>query len=62
MDKNRNFGGRPPKGDRTQAARLYLRADDDEKARYDEAAVKAGLSLSEWIRDRLNRAARRELK
>jgi len=54
--------GRPPKGERAQAARLYLRADETEKRSYEKAAEIAGLELSEWVRARLNSAARREIK
>ena len=54
--------GRPPKGERTQAARIHLRAEEDEKDRYEKAAQAADMELSEWIRQRLNNAAKRELK
>jgi uncharacterized protein (DUF1778 family) len=54
--------GRPPKGDKSQEARLYVRAIDFEKDLLEDAAKAAGLSLSEWVRDRLLRAAKRELK
>lgn len=45
-----------------QNVRLYVRAIDAEKELLEEAAEAAGLSLSEWIRDRLIRAAKREMK
>ncbi|MGC1275997.1 MAG: hypothetical protein WBC44_20010 [Planctomycetaceae bacterium] len=60
MDANRP-PGRPPKGESPQTARIHLRAEPGEKARYERAAEKAGLALAEWIKERLNRAARREI-
>jgi uncharacterized protein (DUF1778 family) len=54
--------GRPPRGVQAQGARIYLRAADDEKAEFEQAAAMAGLSLSDWIRDRLKAAAKRELR
>lgn len=61
MGKDAKPPGRPPKGDEAQSARLYLRAVDDEKDLFESAAKAADLSLSEWIRDRLVKAAKREL-
>lgn len=61
MDDKRT-PGRPPVGDKTQNTRLYVRAIDDEKVLLEEAARLAGMSLSDWIRDRLVKAASRELK
>lgn len=37
--------------------RIYLRATDEEKARWQQAADRERLSLSEWIRATLNKAA-----
>lgn len=54
--------GRPPIGEASQSARLYLRSVDSEKELFETAAEAAGLTLSEWIRDRLVKAANRELK
>lgn len=54
-------GARPPKGERAQAARIYLRADETEKRSYEKAAEIDGLDLSEWVRARLNAAASREI-
>jgi len=55
--------GRPPKPkDEIAAERIELRAVPVEKAQWDAAAERAVKSLSAWIRDRLNRAAKRELK
>jgi hypothetical protein len=59
MEKKR---GRPPKGDKTQESRIYLRAIDAEKAMMESAAHRAGLTLSDWIRDRLAKAAHREMR
>lgn len=53
--------GRPPKGEEAQTARIYMRAAPAEKSRYELAAEKAGLSLTEWIKDRLDRAVKREI-
>jgi uncharacterized protein (DUF1778 family) len=54
--------GRPPIGENTQTARVYVRAEDSDKVLFEDAAEAAGISLSEWIRDRLVKAAKRELK
>jgi uncharacterized protein (DUF1778 family) len=53
--------GRPPKGDGTQTERIGIRTEPDEKHRFERAARKAGVSLTEWMKDRLSRAAKREL-
>jgi predicted HicB family RNase H-like nuclease len=60
-----NFGmakaGRPPRDPKSGAAKIVpIRLTDLEKANYQRAANKAGLSLSEWVRDRLGKAAKRE--
>jgi hypothetical protein len=62
MGKDARQPGRPPIGDEPQAARLYLRAEDADKALFSAAAEAADMKLSEWIRDRLVRAAKAELK
>jgi len=62
MEKAVRKPGRPPKGDVTQAARLYLRSEEKEKALFEQAAKAAGLSLSDWIRERLTAVAERELR
>lgn len=41
---------------------LTVRASDAEREAYKEAAEHAAMPLSEWVRDRLNRAAKRESK
>jgi len=53
--------GRPPKGDELRSSRLSVRAEPSDKVRYESAADKAGLTLSDWIKSRLDRAAKREL-
>jgi hypothetical protein len=53
--------GRPrldPEG--PPAKYLTVRASDAEREAYKEAAERAGAPLSEWVRDRLNKAAKRE--
>lgn len=62
MTEKRPSPGRPPLGTKPQDARLYLRTIQDEKSLFEKAAKSAGLSLSDWIKDRLTQAARRELK
>lgn len=59
--KKKHPGGRPPKGDESQTERIHLRAQPAEKDRYQAAAGLAKVSLADWIKDRLNRAAKREL-
>jgi hypothetical protein len=60
MDAKRPLG-RPPKGDTLRTDRINLRAEPGDKARYEKAASKADLSLTDWIKNRLDRAAKREL-
>jgi uncharacterized protein (DUF1778 family) len=45
----------------TKTERLDLRLTGEEKDLYQQAADQDGRPLSNWIRDRLNRAARAEL-
>jgi hypothetical protein len=53
--------GRPPRDAKFGAAKIVpIRLTDAEKALYQRAASKAGLTLSEWVRDQLNKAAQRE--
>jgi hypothetical protein len=55
--------GRPtidPKG-RPQGKVCQIRLSDAERADYGQAAQKADLGLSAWMRDRLSKAAKREL-
>lgn len=61
MDEQRG-PGRPPVAGKAQDARIQLRTLGDEKAQYERAAGAADMTLSDWMRDRLNRAAKRELR
>lgn len=55
--------GRPARDPEGIASKLFpIRLTDTEKSEYERAAVRAGVSVSEWIRERLNRAAKREAK
>jgi uncharacterized protein (DUF1778 family) len=45
----------------SKTIRLDMRVSPEEKELYQRAAEKDGRSLSNWIRDRLNRAAKEEL-
>lgn len=54
--------GRPPKGDRTQNQRIYVRAIENDKLLFEKAAKLAKMTLSEWVRDRLFQAARQEVR
>jgi len=52
--------GRPPIPEEERASeRLVARVRPDELASYQAASERAGLSLSEWVREVLGRAARR---
>jgi hypothetical protein len=54
--------GRPAKTPaERKGERVEVRADSLEKRQFEKAAAKAGIKLSDWIRTRLNAAARREL-
>jgi hypothetical protein len=55
--------GRPeiPAEDR-KAMQVACRVDADERAQLDQAADKAGIRLSDWMRERLLSAAKRELR
>jgi uncharacterized protein (DUF1778 family) len=52
--------GRPPKDGVAKGERVELRADADEVAAWDRAAERADMSRSDWVRARLNAAAKRE--
>jgi uncharacterized protein (DUF1778 family) len=55
--------GRPPKDpDKKKGLRLDMRLDEYEKEGFRMAAEMAGLELSGWIRERLRRAAKKELE
>ena len=52
--------GRPPKAPAEAKSQVYqLRLTADERELWESAAERAGKTLSEWIRERLNRAAKR---
>jgi hypothetical protein len=55
--------GRPPKGSgMTKSESVLIRMESREKAAFTEAAEIAGVPLSVWIRERLRRVARDELR
>lgn len=49
--RKRNRAGRPPRAGKTAAEIVKLRATDDERARWQQAAQRQGLSLSQWLRE-----------
>ena len=54
--------GRPPKeADQLRSESLLVRLEAGEKETFRSAADKAGVSLSDWVRERLKRIATREL-
>jgi predicted HicB family RNase H-like nuclease len=54
--------GRPPKeADQLRSESLLVRLETNEKEIFRDAAEKAGVSLSDWVRERLKRIAVREL-
>lgn len=54
--------GRPPKPpEERKGILIAFRTEESEKADYERAAQAAGVGLSDWIRERLKRAIRREL-
>ncbi len=60
MDTKR---GRPPKTEEERAAeRLEIRIATADKVSWQEAADRAGMKLSAWIKDRLEKAAKREIR
>lgn len=63
MDTNKKRRGRPPKGSAdVKSETVLLRLDPGEKRGFSEAARIAGLPLSAWIRERLRKAAKGELR
>ena len=55
--------GRPPvPGGEAKADYLEVRLDSAEKEAFKSAAETAGLALSAWVRERLRRAAKKELE
>jgi predicted HicB family RNase H-like nuclease len=51
---------KPP--DEVASKRIDLRATPAELAEYERAAERTGQTLSAWIKERLNRSAKRESK
>src|SRR5438876_988312 len=63
MKAKPNKGGRPPLAPgEAKGHRLQIRVTDAELGECQQAAKSAGLSLSEWVRDRVSRAANREAR
>jgi hypothetical protein len=63
MAAAKNKGGRPPLPEgKAKGHMLQVRLSDAERITYQKAAERCGQSLSEWIRERLERAAKREAK
>lgn len=62
MEKQRGRGRPPKPPEDSKADVLHLRVGQDERTAYQETADRSGLPLSEWVRDRLNRAVKREAK
>ena len=59
----RKSPGRPPKQEAERLAeRIDIRITSAEKADFETASELAELSLSEWMRARLQTAARREIR
>jgi hypothetical protein len=55
--------GRPPRDPKAGAAKIFpVLLTDSEKDDYARAAKRAGMSISEWLRDRLAKAVKRESK
>ena len=55
--------GRPTRDPSGAASKHFImRLTDAEREHYAQAAERAGVSLSEWMRDRLSKAAKRESK
>jgi hypothetical protein len=55
--------GRPPISASGAMGRVFqIRLTDEERAEYQRAAGKMGMKLSEWVRDRLGRAAKRDTR
>ena len=55
--------GRPTRDPLGNASKLtQIRLTDAERANYERAAKQADMPVSAWMRDRLNKAAKRESK
>jgi hypothetical protein len=62
MDKQRGRGRPPKPPEDSKADVLHLRVGQDERINYQKSAERCGLPLSEWVREQLNRAAKRQAK
>ena len=63
MEAQKRGPGRPPlPPDETRPEVYQLRMSSAERDDYLKASKTAGLSLAEWMRDRLNKAVKRESK
>jgi len=63
MDTIKKRRGRPPKGSAdVKSESVLLRLDPSEKRGFEQAARIAGLPLSAWMRERLRKAAKGELR
>jgi len=53
--------GRPTRDPSGEPSKLFpVRLTDSERQEYEQAAERAGMSVSAWMRDRLAKAAKRE--
>lgn len=62
MEKQRGRGRPELEESERKASIVACRVDADERAQLERAAGKAELRLSDWMRDRLKAAAKRELR
>lgn len=63
MTETKRGRGRPPlPPDEAKGQVFQIRLSDAERQQYESAAERAGVPMAAWIRDRLNRAAKRESK
>ena len=62
MEKQRGRGRPELKEAERKASTVACRVDADDRAQLERAAEKAELRLSDWMRDRLKAAAKRELR
>lgn len=62
MEKKRGRGRPPKPPEESKADLLHIRIAAEERTSYQKAADNTGMSFSEWVRDRLNKAARRDCR
>ena len=60
--KNNKTGRPKKKPSESKTAWIEVRCEESEKEAFRQASEAAGLGLSSWIRERLRRAARKELE